>query len=152
MRGLVCGLVLASSAVAHADDGTLMAMERRWPTLPAEHSISFEDQLADHLSDLGNKMGNDLDLLSHDMVRLHVDGRGQRARIGLGGGNPHYLTFKLDSDWHFTDGKAHVRTKLQLAVRDHEMDLELPDMDVSTDSYHGQQMVQVNITLLQRRF
>src|SRR5262249_17321223 len=75
-----------------------------------------------------------------------------RCRLLVGGGNAHYLTFKLDSDWLFADGKAHVSAKLQLGLAGHELALKLPEMDVIPDTYHGQDLVQVNVSVLARHF
>jgi hypothetical protein len=129
-----------------------VVLDQRWPALPSDHSLSAEDVVVDNLSELGNVFGRHMDRLSHDMIGLHVDGRGQRARLRLGGGNPHYLTFRIDSDWLFAEGKARINCKVQLALAGHEIDFKLPAMDLSEDSYHGVQLVQVNVPLLERRF
>jgi hypothetical protein len=146
--GIVLTCVLGWSSLAAAEDD----MRQRWPSPPADHSLPTGDVVVDHLSDLGNVLGRHMDKLSHDMIGLHVDGRGQRARLRLGGGNPHYLTFRVDSEWLFSDGKARVNCKLQLALAGHEIDFKLPAMDLTEDSYHGVQLVQVNVPLLERRF
>ena len=70
----------------------------------------------------------------------------------IGGGNVHYLQFRVDSDWHFAEGKARVAARVQLALAGHELDVQLPAMDLSTDNYHGEPMVQVNVPLLERHF
>jgi hypothetical protein len=86
------------------------------------------------------------------MIGLRVDARGQRCRLRLGGGSSHYLTFRIDSDWLFSEGKARVNAKVELGLAGHVVDLKLPAMDLSQDSYHGVQLVQVNVPLLERRF
>jgi len=127
-------------------------MDHLWPAVPADHALSLEDQITDHLTDLGNLLGNHLDLLSHDMIGIRVDGRANHARLRVGGGNVHYLTLRVDSDWLFADGKARVATKLDLGIAGHEVELKLPPMEMSEDSYHGTQLVQVNVPLLERKF
>lgn len=151
-QGLTLVLVLAATtAVASADD-RLYRVDTRWPTVPVDHSLPLEDVMVDNLSDLGNLVGDHIDQLSHDFIGLHVDGRGQHARLRLGGGNPHFLTLRLDSDWLFGNGKARVNARLELGLGSHVLDLKLPAMDVSEDSYHGIQLVQVNVPLVERRF
>ena len=127
-------------------------MDRLWPQVPADHSLSLSDQITDHLTDFGNRLGEHLDLMSHDLMGLHVDGRANRARLRLGGGNPHYLRFVYDSDWHFADGKGRVSARLELGIAGHVMNVQLPDMEVIPDSVHGEKLVQVNVPLLERRF
>jgi hypothetical protein len=152
------GLVLAILVVAGPafGDGNTppapTAMDKQWPTLPRYHEIELSDQIADHLSDIGNLVGDNLDLLSHDVFKIHVNGRAQRARMRLGGGNPRYLEFRVDSDWHFAEGKARVAARVELALAGHEINVQLPAMDLSTDNYHGESMVQVNVPLLERHF
>ncbi len=148
-KGIALALVLAATP-AFADEAA--PMEHMWPALPAYHGLSLEDQITDHLSELGNVVGHQLDQLSHDMIGLHVDGRGQRARLRLGTGTGHYLTFRFDSDWHFAEGKARVNARVHLGLAGHVIDFKLPAMDVSTDSYHGESLVQVNVPLLEKHF
>ena len=155
---IVLSILLVASA-ASADDRTaattedhMIALEERWPSLPAGHGLKLEDQIVDRLSDIGNHVGDHLDVLSHDCIGLHVDGRGQRARLRFGGGDAHYLSLHIDSNWHFIDGKARVQARLQLGLAGHVLDVQLPDFDLSTDSYHGAQMVDVNVPLFERKF
>jgi hypothetical protein len=147
--GVAFGVMVAATSVAAAEGESI---ERLWPALPADHSLSLEDQITDHLTELGNMLGGHLDLLSHDMMGLRVDGRANRARLRLGGGNPRYLTFRFDSNWQFGDGKARVKARLELGLAGHLVQLQLPDMDVIPDSYRGERLVQVNVPFLERKF
>jgi hypothetical protein len=157
---LVAGFVLALGATAGADDHVSMldvrdhdlTLDNRWPGVPAWHGLKLEDQIVDRLSEISNRATDRVDVLCHDMIGLHVDARSQRARLHVGGGDSHYLSLRVDSDWHFVDGKARVQARLQLALAGHVMDVHLPDFDLSTDSYHGTQMVDVNVPLIERRF
>jgi hypothetical protein len=129
-----------------------VALDTQWPGLPAWHGLKLEDQIVDRLSELGNRAGDHLDTMSHDWIKLHVDGRAQRAHLHFGGGNSHYLSLQVDSDWHFADGKARVQARLELGLAGHTLDVKIPDVDLKPDSYHGTQMVDVNVPLLERRF
>jgi hypothetical protein len=159
-HGLWVALALCGSASVAAADKRVASlqstaeapMEQRWPSLPHYHETPIEDQITDHLTDLGNLLGQHLDLLSHDMFKIHVDGRAQRASIRLGGGDVHFLHFRVDSDWHFAQDRARVAAKLELGIAGHEIDVQLPAMDLSVDSYHGEQLVQLNVPLLERHF
>jgi hypothetical protein len=149
--GVALAVVLGwAIPAAHADDAA--PMEHMWPAMPSAHMLSLEDQITDHLSAIGNLLGDHIDFLSHDFIGLHVDGRGQRARLRVGAGNAHYLTFRFDSDWHFADGKARVNARVHLGLAGHEIDMKLPAMDLTTDSYHGESMVTVNIPVLEKHF
>jgi hypothetical protein len=158
VRGWIVVSVLALGATARADDLGMaghdrgLTLETRWPSVPAWHGLALEDQMVDRLSEISNRATDRVDLLCHDMLGLHLDARAGRARLRFGGGNTHYLALRVDSDWHFIDGKARVQANLQLAVAGHVTEVHLPDFDLSTDSYHGVQMVDVNVPLIERRF
>src|SRR4051794_20233761 len=92
--GFAFVFVIATAAVGRADAPT--ATLDRWPTVPEYHGLSLEDVITDHLSEIGNLIGSNIDVLSHDMIGLHVDGRKQRAQLRVGGGNVRYLAFRID--------------------------------------------------------
>lgn len=140
----------APGLLSHLDDPDLL--ERRWPALPADHAESEEDVITDHLSELGNRLGNKMTALSDQMFGLHVDGRGQRARMRLGTGTGHYLAFKLDTDWYFSDGKARINAKVQLGLAGHDVALQLPAMEMEPTSYHGEDGVMLKLPLFERRW
>lgn len=141
---------VAPSLLSAANDPELL--ERRWPALPADHAESDDDVMIDHLSELGNKLGNHMTFLSDQMIGLHVDGRSQRARLRVGTGTGHYLAFKLDSDWYFSDGKARINAKVHLGLGHHELDVQLPAMEMEPTSYHGDDGVMLKLPLFERRW
>jgi hypothetical protein len=170
--GTVLVLVIATTAIAHAEPSVLVAnatatatapsllasvsdpelLERRWPALPSDHRESEDDVMIDHLSALGNTLGNHMTLLSDQMIGLHVDGRGQRAQLRVGTGNGHFLSFKLDSDWFFSDGKARINAHVQLRLASHQLDVQLPAMEMEPTSYHGDDGVMLKLPLFERRW
>jgi hypothetical protein len=135
-------------------DPTLLAClaDRLWPEVPAGHEISVSDQIADTLGALGNSLGGHLSLLSKHYVGLRVDGRGQRARVLLGGGTGRFLELRLDSDIHFDDGLAKVKARLDLGLAGHAFHLELPEVDMSPESYAGATYVELRLPLFRRSF
>ena len=143
-------VVLCLSGTASAEEVSLA--DRMWPRVPADHSLSLEQQIEDRITEIGNELGTHLDVLSHDMVGLEVDGRGQRARLRVGGGDVHYLTFKMNSTWHFADGKARVATHLELGIAGRELHLELPDVEMVPQSYGNERYVELRLPLWERRF
>lgn len=133
------------------DDTPLVILDHKWPAVPDDRAPSMEDRITDHLTDWGNHVGGEMDAWSHHHAKLRVDGRGHRAQLHIGGGNEH-LEFNFDSKWLFADGKAYAKVHLELALQGHRFEVELPDMDVSRDSYHGESLTQVNVSVLERRF
>jgi hypothetical protein len=143
-------LAVAPGLLAHLDDPDLL--ERRWPAVPTDPAESEEDVITDHLSELGNQLGKHMTLLSDSMIGLHVDGRGQRAKLRFGTGSGHYLAFKLDSDWYFSDGKARINARVQLGLAGHDFALQLPAMEMEPTSYHGEDGVMLKLPLFERRW
>jgi hypothetical protein len=151
---LVCLVLAAAARVASADELATEIATVRWPDVPADRAEPLEDQIVDHLDDLGNRMGAGLDHMSDHLLTLHVDGRHNRARLGLGhgGDGAHYLTFRIDSSWLFEHGTAHIDATVQLGLGSHQLEVKLPGMVLQQDSWHGQDLVVLNVNVLERRF
>jgi hypothetical protein len=141
--------VVAASSAASADQ---LSLADRWPQVPDDHSLSLEQQIEDRITELGSELGTHLGGLSHDMIAFEVDGRGQRARLRVGGGNVHYLTFRMDTKWHFADGKARVATSLDLGLAGREVHVELPDIEMVPQSLGNEKYVELRLPLWERRF
>jgi hypothetical protein len=144
-------LLIATTSVAAAEDNSLY--ERLWPSVPDSTGLTLEQQITDHLTELGNQLGTHLDTLSNDMLALKFDGRRRRAHVRLGGGDgERYLMFKLDSDVHFTDGVARVTARVDLGVMGHQLHFELPDFEMVPAAYRGDYGVEVRLPLFKRAF
>ena len=149
LGGLAAVLAAGLARPAAADPAVLLAS--RWPSLPADHSLSLEDQITDRLTQLGNELGRHLDLVTHDLFQLRVDGRRRRAHVRIGGGNQ-AVAVSLDGDIQFDDANAHVACRLGLALRGHEVNFELPPFEMSPASYRGDRGVEVRLPLFVQRF
>jgi hypothetical protein len=127
-------------------------LAHRWPGIPEARGLSLEDQITDRLTQLGNTLGRHLDLLSHDMFQLSVDGRRRHARVRLGGGNVGLVALRFDGDIQFEDINAHVHARIDLAFHGHSLHLELPDFEMSPTEYRGDYGVELRLPLFVRKF
>lgn len=146
-------LLVATSSPAGADDSSLY--ERLWPSVPSGRGLSLEQQITDHLTAMGNTLGFHLDQLSNDVLALTFDGRRRLAKIRFGthgSENERYLTFRVDSDVHFTEGKAKVTARLELGIAGHMVHLELPDFEMAPAEYRGDRGVEIRMPLFKRAF
>ena len=141
---------LASPPAASADSTVLLAS--RWPSVPEGHALSLEDQITERLTEIGNALGHHLDLLSHDMVQLRVDARRRRAHLRIGGGDSEGLAVRLDGDIQFDDLNARVCARLDVALRGHAVQLELPTFEMSPVSYRGDHGVELRVPLFVQQF
>ena len=143
-------IAVAAPAPASADPAMLLAS--RWPGVPDSHGLSLEDQITDRLTQLGNELGRHLDLLSHDMFQLHVDGRHRQAHVRIGGGNDEMVAVRLDGDIQFDDANARVHARFDIALRGHAVCIELPAFEMSPVSYRGERGVELRLPLFVQRF
>jgi hypothetical protein len=158
------GAVLAMAAPAAADPAVLLAatapaaadpaidVASRWPDVPTGHALSLEDQITDRLTRLGNELGRHLDLLSHDMFQLTVDGRQRHAHVRVGCGNDETLGLQIDGEVQFDDIDAHVHARIDLGFRGHALRLELPDFVMSPAEYRGDHGVELRLPLFVQKF
>ena len=86
------------------------------------------------------------------MLSLRFDGRRRRAYVRLGGGNAQYLTFRLASDVHFTQGLARVRLRVDLGIAGRALRLQLPDVEMTPTEFQGERGVVVRLPLFRRNF
>jgi hypothetical protein len=127
-------------------------VSHRWPGVPEGHGLSLEDQITDRLTQLGNELGRHLDLLSHDMFQLSLDGRKRHAHVRVGGGSIGLLAVRLDGDIQFDDIDAHIHARIDLAFHGHSLQLELPDFVMSPTEYRGDYGVELRLPLFVRKF
>ena len=143
-------MVLAMTSVASAEDHALY--DRLWPRVPEGRHLKLSLQITDAMTELGNTIGVHASALSNEMFVLRFDGRRRRAHIRVGGGDTQYLTFRLASDVHFTDGRARITTYVDLAIAGRELHLELPDLEMAPASYRGERGVELRLPLFRREF
>ncbi len=146
----VFAVLVATGRLAAAEPAVLLG--DRWPSVPEGHGLSLEDQVTDRLTQLGNELGRHLDLLSHDMFQLTVDGRHRHAHLRVGGGNVGTLAFRVDSEIQIDDINAHVHARIDLGLHGHAVSLELPDFEMSPTEYHGDYGIELKLPLFVRRF
>jgi hypothetical protein len=139
---------MASSAAAeeHA------LYDRLWPRVPDGRHLTLSQQITEQITLLGNTFGQHLDALSKDTLSLRFDGRRRRAFVRLGAGEARYLTFRLASDVHFTEGIARISTRVDLAIAGRALRLELPQVEMTPTEYRGERGVVVRLPLLRGTF
>lgn len=126
--------------------------DRLWPRAPEAHHLTLSEQITDQLTELGNFMGEHMNVLSHDMLSMTFDGRRRRAFFRIGGGDARYLELTLASDVQFFDGRASINTRIDLSIAGRQLQLELPEMEMVPASYRGERGVEVRVPLFRRTF
>lgn len=126
--------------------------ERLWPRVPEGRHLKLSDQITDQLTELGNFMGEHMNVLSHDVLAMTFDGRRRRAFLRVGGGDERFLSFNVASDVQFADGKAQINARIDLTVAGTRMQLQLPEMEMVPASYRGERGVELRVPLFRRSF
>jgi hypothetical protein len=85
-------------------------------------------------------------------LTLRFDGRRRRAHVRFGAGETQYLTFRLASDVHFTQGLARVRLRVDLGIAGRALRLQLPDVEMTPTEFQGERGVVVRLPLFRRNF
>lgn len=146
----VLAVLVVVSGTGAAEPSELLA--HRWPSVPEGHGLSLQDQITERLTQLGNALGRHLDLLSHDMFQLSVDGRRRQAHVHVGAGDVGLLAVRFDGDIQFDDINAHVHARIDLGFHGHSVRLELPDFEMSPAEYRGDYGVELRLPLFVRKF
>ncbi len=138
------------SAPRGAAAETVALYERLWPRVPEGRQLRLSQQIEDELTELGNALGYHVDSLSRELLQLRFDGRRRKAFVRFGGGDGHHLTFRLSSDVHFTEGRARIATRLDLAIAGRALQLDLPEMEMAPAEYRGERGVELRLPLFRR--
>lgn len=146
MRALVVAgaLVALGAGSAAADD--MRPVNDRWPSVGHRHDPSMGQQIADWMTHLGGDMNSHMALLSHDVMGLTIDGRGQRAHLRFHVNNG-YVGFDMDNNIHVGDGMAKVRVNLRLRLGGRTMNVNMPEMEIVPSDYHGERYVELRMPL-----
>jgi hypothetical protein len=158
----------ASSTAVADDDPRLIALEeapslrpevrevtlneRLWYRGSARKQTAMSEVIVDQLTELGNQLGYHLDAVSMELIALKFDGRRRRMHFGVGAGERGYLSFRVDSDFHFVDGLARVTTRIDLAIAGKTLELSLPEVELEPTSFRGERGVEVRLPIINKRF
>jgi hypothetical protein len=145
--GLALVGVLAVATPAQAEESLY---DRLWPEAPASGRLTLSQQITDHLTELGNFVGGHVGELSKDMVGMRFDGRRRRAFVRIGGGDGQYLRFNISSDIQFAQGRANISSVIDVGMFGHQIQFELPDVEMVPASYHGERGVEVRLPIFKR--
>jgi hypothetical protein len=154
--GLVAlvAVVLGTPGLARADryTGEPLAMGGGGGSSLDKLERSFSEQIADRLTWLGQEMNSHLGALSMDHMQVRFDGRGRRARIGLGKGDGQLLSMRIAGDVKFERGLARVATKINLTLNGTRLQLQLPDFEVVPRNLAGENYLEIRIPLIEGTF
>ena len=149
MRLLVILLLTAPAWSANAEPLELRALQ----ATPADSpSFSLSTRIWGSVNDYSNETAVRLHALTLGLVDMKFDLHKKRARFNLGGGDPKAFRLCLDSNIVIGEGKAHVQAQLDLALAGYQMQIEIPDIDLHSESVSGKRAYVLSMPLVTQRF
>lgn len=112
---------------------------------------SLGKQLQNKMTLWTNELGAHLNLLSGDMLDMRFDVRHKRGWLRVGalssrGG------FVINGRVKVRGSVARIRPKLTLALRDSSFELQLPPIEIATQSVRGERSVEVRLPIFEGTF
>lgn len=125
-------------------------------TAPDELKFSPSLELSYRILTSVNDYSNDAALRVSEMtlglIDMKFDVHEKKAHLKLGGGDPEEFRLCMNSKIILGEGKARVRSQLDLAVVGYRMLVEIPDLDLDSESVSGQRAYTLSVPLLKQHF
>ncbi len=149
MRLLVILLLTAPAWSANAEPLKRQALQASRADSP---SFSLSTRIWGSVNDYSNETALRFRELTLGLVDMKFDLQKKRGRFNLGGGNPEAFRLYLGSNIVIGEGKAHVQAQLDLALAGYQMQIEIPDIDLHSESVSGQRAYVLSMPLVTQRF
>jgi hypothetical protein len=145
VRATIALSMLAGTAIAERPPPAALTT----PAAPLPTARSWGEEFAARLTRLGETIDTHLASLTFDAVEFRVDGRARRARLSLHR-EGEILSFRWDSELGYRKGAAVIDNRFAIAVRGHELKLELPPIELVPRSYLGERYVEIRVPIVYR--
>lgn len=156
----MAAVILATAGPAAADPGARRhrdaadraldhALELRLARLARRPSLGH--QLQAKLSLWGNELGDQLQLLTLDLVDLDFDVLSRRADLRLGTVTQR-VGFLINGHIQMRGNVARIKTRLTLGLEDSHFELDLPTFEVASQSVQGERSVELRVPILEGSF
>jgi hypothetical protein len=152
-EGMRNALVLLASLASLGRTAEADSFDRRWPELPEQQEVELGKVVAERLVDAGNRFfASHVDLLSHDILKVRIDGERKAAKVGVGAGYRSFLALRVAGDVEVVDGTARISSRLAVALAGKQLSVRLPAVDVAATEYKGERGVELRLPLVRRQF
>lgn len=105
-----------------------------------------------NLNQYSNEAAFQLSTMTAGMLDMRFDLHKKRARLNLGGGDPDSFRLHIDSDVLIGKGRARIQARLELAIAGHSLAIDVPDLDLDTESVSGERAVMLSLPLVEGKF
>ncbi len=105
-----------------------------------------------NLNQYSNLAAFQLGEMTLGMVDMRFDLQKKRGRVNLGGGDPNVFRLHIDSNVILGKGRARVQAKVDLAIAGMRWQVDIPDVDLDSESVSGERAVTLTLPLIEGNF
>ena len=120
------------------------------PTIAPRLKLSV--QVKANLNQYSNQAALELGEMTMGMLDMRFDLQNKRARVNLGGGDPESFRLHIDSDVLIGKGRARIQARVDLAIAGIQWEIEIPDVDLDTESVSGERAVMLTLPVVEGKF
>lgn len=114
--------------------------------------LKLSAAIKSNLNQYTNEAAYQLGAMTMGMLDMRFDLQSKRGRVHLGGGDPDLFRLHIDSKVIVGRGRARVQARVDLAIAGVRWELEVPDVDLDTESVSGERAVTFTLPLLEGAF
>ena len=105
-----------------------------------------------NLNQYSNQVAMELGDMTMGLLDMRFDLQNKRARVNFGGGDPESFRLHVDSDVLIGKGRARIQAKVDLAIAGIRWEIEVPDVDLDTESVSGERAVMLTLPFVEGNF
>lgn len=105
-----------------------------------------------NLNQYSNQAALQLGEMTMGMLDMRFDLQNKRARVNFGGGDPESFRLHIDSDVLIGKGRARIQARVDLAIAGIQWKIEMPDVDLDTESVSGERAVMLTLPVVEGKF
>lgn len=105
-----------------------------------------------NLNQYSNLVAMELGEMTMGLLDMRFDLQNKRGRLNFGGGDPESFRLHVDSDVLIGKGKARIQARVDLAIAGIRWEIEIPDVDLDTESVSGERAVMLTLPVVEGKF
>ncbi len=120
------------------------------PTLAPKLKLSVAVKA--NLNQYSNQAAMQLGQMTMGILDMRFDLQNKRARVHFGGGNADSFRLHMDSNVLIGKGRARIQARVDLAIAGIRWQIDVPDVDLDTESVSGERAVMLTLPFVEGNF
>jgi hypothetical protein len=113
---------------------------------------SLSARVKGNLTLMTGQLGLHVSNLTADLVRFNFDFARKFGQFKVGGGASDSFLFRIDGDVEVHGSVARITSRLDLGIGGERLTIDLPDMDLATQTVAGERAVELRLPVFEGRF